>query len=117
GDAWSELGSAERDPSRGGAGTLPGSPNPNVAPGPAETSRAASRSAATVPSTSAAVVSRESEKRSTPVRSSTPIAFKVGLGPAVLDAQAEPAEASTPRASSACRRGSAGNPGNASEAM
>ena len=31
-----------------------------------------------------AVVSRESEKRSTPVRSSTPIAFKVGLGPAVL---------------------------------
>ena len=53
----------------------------------------------------------------TAVRLSTPIAFSVGLGPAVRDAQAEPAEASTPRASSACSSGSAGRPGNASEAM
>ena len=79
--------------------------------------RAPRRSAATAASTSAAVVSRDSEKRSTPVRSSTPIAFKVALGPAVLDAQADPADASTPRASSACSSGSAGSPGNASEAM
>ena len=63
------------------------------------------------------VVWRENEKRSTAVRSSTPIAFSVGLGPAVRDAQAEPADASTPRASSACSSGSAGRPGNASDAM
>src|SRR5437868_15198237 len=89
GDAWSELGSAERGPSRGGAGTLPGSPALDVVPGPVDTSRAASRRATTAPSTSAVVVSRESEKRSTPVRSSRPSAFRVGLGPAVFDAQAE----------------------------
>ena len=40
-----------------------------------------------------------------------------GWGPRVRDAQAEPAEASTPRASSACSSGSAGRPGNASDAM
>src|ERR1022692_4076723 len=74
-------------------------------------SRAASPRAIAAPSMSAAVVWRESEKRSTPVRSGRPMAFKVGLRPAVREAQAEPAEASTPRASSACKSGSAGKPG------
>ena len=69
------------------------------------------------PSASPFGVRRENEKRSTAVRSSIPIAFSVGLGPAVRDAQAEPADASTPRASSACSSGSAGRPGNASDAM
>ena len=45
------------------------------------------------------------------------MALRAGLGPAVREAQAAPAEAITPRASRACSSGSAGRPGKASDKM
>ena len=56
-------------------------------------SSSAPRSASTAASTSSGEVVRQSEKRSTAVRSSTPMALRTALGPRVREAQADPAEA------------------------
>ena len=58
-----------------------------------EISSSAPRSASTAASTSAGAVVRQSEKRSTAVRSSTPMALSTALGPRVREAHADPAEA------------------------
>ena len=72
--------------------------------------RAASRSAATAPSTSACVVSRDSEKRSTAgaVVDADRLQGRAGAGRARGAGRAGRGE--TPRASSACSSGSAGQP-------